>query len=226
MGVNSILSTRCDTWCHKRCSGLQRVVGVADFVCPACASPPPQRDDDSIILNEDTIQEVQHFCYLGDVLDRDAGVERSVRARISAAWAKWRELASLLCNRAIPVKSRAQVYSSCIRPVMCYGAETWALTNRMETLLRSTDRRMLRYLSGVRWQDNVRSQDILTRTGLMDIRGQLRQQRLRGLATQRELKKEECYAQQCSMRHPGEDLLADRGSRGGNVLRRIWMLST
>ena len=88
VGVNSIICTRCDTWCHKRCSGLQRVVGVADFMCPACASPPPQRDDDSIILNEDTMQEMQHFCYLSDVLDRDAGVERSVRARISAAWAK------------------------------------------------------------------------------------------------------------------------------------------
>ena len=32
------------------------------------------------------IEVVQEFSYLGDVLDCEAGVERAVRARVSAAW--------------------------------------------------------------------------------------------------------------------------------------------
>ena len=32
------------------------------------------------------IEEVQEFGYLEDVLDCEAGVERAVRARVSAAW--------------------------------------------------------------------------------------------------------------------------------------------
>ena len=40
------------------------------------------------------IEEVQKFCYLGDVLDCEAGVKRAVRARVSAAWKEWRDMAS------------------------------------------------------------------------------------------------------------------------------------
>ena len=44
------------------------------------------------------IEEVEKFCYLGDIVDCEVGVERSVRARIAAAWSKWREIRSLLTN--------------------------------------------------------------------------------------------------------------------------------
>ena len=51
------------------------------------------------------IEEVQEeFCYLGDVLDCEAGVERAVRARVSAAWKKWRDMAGLLTDKRIPLR--------------------------------------------------------------------------------------------------------------------------
>lgn len=34
------------------------------------------------------IEEVHEFCYLGDVLDCEAGAERAVTARVAAAWKK------------------------------------------------------------------------------------------------------------------------------------------
>lgn len=40
---------------------------------------------------------------------------RVVRARLAAAWKKWREIASLLVNQSIPLKSRGGVYETCIR---------------------------------------------------------------------------------------------------------------
>ena len=36
VGSNSILCTKFNNWCHKRCSGLKRVVGVPNFQCPEC----------------------------------------------------------------------------------------------------------------------------------------------------------------------------------------------
>ena len=41
---------------------------------------------------------VSQICYLGDVLDSEGGAERAVRARVAAAWAKWREISGLLLN--------------------------------------------------------------------------------------------------------------------------------
>ena len=67
----------------------------------------------------------------------------------SGEWGKWKEITSLLVNRGIPLHHRGKVYEACIRSVMLYRVETWALTARLEGILLSCDRRMLRYMAGV-----------------------------------------------------------------------------
>ena len=76
---------------------------------------------DGIALGGQT-EKVQEFCYLGNVLDCEAGVERAMRARVSAAWKEWRVMASLLTDQRTPL--RTSVHESCIRSVMLYGSET------------------------------------------------------------------------------------------------------
>ena len=36
----------------------------------------------------DVVEEVESFCYLGSVLDRERGVEIAARASVAEAWAK------------------------------------------------------------------------------------------------------------------------------------------
>ncbi len=124
------------------------------------------------------LKEVQQFCYLGDVLDCEAGVERALRARVAAARQRWREVASLLVNRSIGLKSRGKVYEACVRSVLLYGAETWSLTDRLMDLLRSCDCRMLRYMAGVRWQDRW-SKKVAEMCGVEGLSFKLRKRRLR-----------------------------------------------
>ncbi len=86
---------------------------------------------------------VDSFCYLGDVIRCEGGAEAAVRGRIVCVWKSWRELASLLVNQNIPLNSRAQVYRACVRSVLLYGAETWAMMKQLEALLIRCDVRML-----------------------------------------------------------------------------------
>ena len=44
-----------------------------------------------------------------------------MRARVGAAWGKWKEIARLLVDRGIPLHHRGKVYEACIRSVMLYG---------------------------------------------------------------------------------------------------------
>ena len=44
----------------------------------------------------------------------------AVRTRVNASWKKWRDMASLLTDKKIPLKIRGSVYESSIRPVMLY----------------------------------------------------------------------------------------------------------
>ena len=154
---------------------------MENFICPACKrrQEGERREDDSIVLESATLEEVENFCYLGNVLDSEGGKEMAVRRRVEVAWQKWREISSLLVNSGIPVKSRANVYEACIRPVMLYGSETWPLTERMKNIVRGTDRRMLRYVAGVRWQDWIPSVVVLESCGLEDVESVLRRNRLK-----------------------------------------------
>ena len=175
---NSILCTQCNKWVHKRCSGLASIY-VPDYICPTCMNPPQTISSESIQIQGGIIEEVESFCYLGDVLDRTCSADAAASARISAAWAKWREINSLLCNKGIPLRARARVYEACIRSVMLYGSETWPCTKKLEDMLLRSDRRMIRLMCGVTLQTRVPSEDLLHNSGLVDIRTVLKRNRLR-----------------------------------------------
>ena len=66
------------------------------------------------------VGEVKQFCYHGDVLACGGGSERAIRARLEAAWGKWKKIVSLLVNRSIPLHHCRKVYEACIRSVMLY----------------------------------------------------------------------------------------------------------
>ena len=152
VGVNSILCIDCNKWCHKRCSRLRNLNGVENFRCPSCLGREERmvEEEDGIRVHEYVLKQVDHFCYLGDTLDCEGGVERAVRTRIASAWGKWREIAGLLLNKSIPLQNRAKVYDACIRPVILYSAETWPLTQKLEEVLKRCDYRMLRFMAGVK----------------------------------------------------------------------------
>ena len=124
-------------------------------------------------------EEVKTFTYLGDIVDRDGGVERAVRGRVTVAWSKLREIAGLLCNRRIPLRNRSSIYEAFVKSVVLYGSETWPLTQHKERSLVSCDRRMLRYMAGVRLQEHVPSSTVAERCGLRQNSDVLRTRRLR-----------------------------------------------
>ena len=131
---------------------------------------------------------MDHFCYLGDMLSCEGGAERAAKVRTAMAWKKWRDVAGLLTNRNVPIESRGNIYKACIRPVLLYGVETWSITRKIEQHLQACDRRMLRYMAGVRLADRVRSEDIERTCGVKSLLFTVRENRLRwfGHAKRRE----------------------------------------
>ena len=99
-GANSTFCIRCNKWVHGRCLSEHRMMSVVGFRCSTCLQPPRTVSDESIMVKNGTIEEVESFCYLGDVLDRGCTADAAVRARILAAWGKWREISRLICHSA------------------------------------------------------------------------------------------------------------------------------
>ena len=183
VGSNSILCTQCSKWCHQRCSGHSRQqinpLTAASFVCPSCVRGPTIGSEPPLSIDGSCVQLVDHFCYLGDMLSCEGGAERALVVRVAAAWRKWRDIASLLTNGHIPLRSRGSIYSACIRPVLLYGTETWSFTKRMEDRMQACDRRMLRYMAGVTLADRIPSEEVASRCGVEEVAALMRRGRLR-----------------------------------------------
>ncbi|CAK1596411.1 unnamed protein product [Parnassius mnemosyne] len=66
--------------------GLKLNVAKTEYM--ACNST----DLMSLLIGDDTVERTDNFRYLGSVLDASGDIDRDIKARISAAWAKWREI--------------------------------------------------------------------------------------------------------------------------------------
>ena len=136
------------------------------------------RNHGNIIIKDKSnaqLKQVKSFKYLGTTLNETGGSEDAVRARVSAAWFKWKEMSGVIQDKRIPRKLKVTV----IRPVLLYGAETWTLRRKEEQLLETTEMRMLRRIKRVTIRDRIRSSDMRQELGVKGIVEIARQSRLR-----------------------------------------------
>ena len=141
-GSNSILYTHCLGWVHKKCSGLKGPLKAnPHFKCLRCAGvarPIDGRPLTEVGTGDDKLEVVTDFCYLGDMLSSGGGCELAAGTRCKTAWKQIRELLPILTNKHISTATRGRVYSSCVRSVLLYGSETWAVSaNTLKKLQRN-----------------------------------------------------------------------------------------
>ncbi|KAJ8710818.1 hypothetical protein PYW08_009333 [Mythimna loreyi] len=130
-------------------------------------------------IGEDTVERTEQVRYLGSVLHESGDVDCDVESRISAAWAKWREVAGVICDPKMPVRLKGQVYKTIIRPVLLYGSEAWPVLERHKQSLRVTEMNMLRWMSGVSRKDRIKNSRIRGSLQVRDIADKLQEGRLR-----------------------------------------------
>ena len=54
-------------------------------------------------------------------------LEQAVAARVREAWMKFRELGGILCTQSSSLRMKGVVYRACVRSMLTYGAESWAM---------------------------------------------------------------------------------------------------
>ena len=69
-------------------------------------------------LDEDNIEIVVKFAYLGNVLSTEGKAQEAVRSRIIFGWMKFKEVSSVLCNKYMSLKIRGALYKSYVRSAL------------------------------------------------------------------------------------------------------------
>src|SRR5437899_2975238 len=131
VGVNSICCSSCKKWIHKGCSGvvgnLQKMVS---FTCRNCTEGGAEVADEVkqfVLENNDKIEVVEKFCYLGVVIGKGGGAEESSIARVGCAWGKFMDLKMLLTVRGASLRTKGKIYIVCVQRVLVYSSETWPM---------------------------------------------------------------------------------------------------
>ena len=70
---------------------------------------------------EDVLEELEKYCYLGDMISCYGGASQAVSARIRSGWKKFRELSGALVRKqGLSLKQQLKIYQCCFRPVLLY----------------------------------------------------------------------------------------------------------
>ena len=108
VGCTSIQCTKCQRWAHCCCSDVPRQVSLLScqnvFNCSVEEKLEFKR-------GENVLEEVEKFCYLGDMISCYDGASEAVSARIGSAWKKFSELSGVLVwKQDLSVKQQGKIY--------------------------------------------------------------------------------------------------------------------
>ena len=172
---------------------LQRMLTVVDWVCKkwgmaisvekskvltvGCADVCT-----AIQLNNQSLEEVESFTYLGSSIDKSGKASTEVDTRIEKggrAYQMWRKKVFRSANLSKATKMR--VFRTLVMSVLLYGAETWTITQKDLRKLRTFHLKCLRDILGVTRWDKIRNENILRSANEVSIEDQLKHLRLQWL---------------------------------------------
>ena len=78
------------------------------------------------------LKQAREFKYLGSEKDSEGGTASAIKQKIKAAWMEWREVTGIICDRKMPRKLKCKICKTVVRPVLLYGAESWAVVKKDE----------------------------------------------------------------------------------------------
>ena len=150
--TESKLGDMCGTF-SASCDLFSLQINVKKTVALATNAPPP-----CIQINDETLKEVDKFCYLCSMIDKsaEAAAHDGKVANIYAELQTWG-----WCNKYLTIHTKVKIYESCVLPSLLYGSEMWASHTSMEHKLNVFQVHCLGMLSGESWKDKISNEQIL-----------------------------------------------------------------
>ena len=95
------------------------------------------------------LEEVDCFKYLGSQVAADGGCERNVVHRMNEGYRAWGAWKSVLSNRGLGIKAEKCLYEGVIVPTALYGEEAWGMRSSERRKVNVHEMKCLRSLGGV-----------------------------------------------------------------------------
>ena len=111
------------------------------------------RSSEPISLESGTVEEVQHFIYLGSNISTNGGADKDVELRINKARHAFRTLRPMWLSSQLSIKTKIRIFNTTVKTVLLYGCETW---KKLQVFTNSR----LKYILKVWWPNKILNKEL------------------------------------------------------------------
>ena len=115
---------------------------------------------DPITLRGETIEDVEHFTYLGSNISRDGGADRDIEFRIGKAQLAFRILRPIWLSKQLSNNTKLRIFNTNVKTVLLYGSETWKTTEGLTSKLQVFVNKCLRYILKLWWPIKTTNEEL------------------------------------------------------------------
>ena len=119
----------------------------------------------NIFVENEILEQLDTFKYLGQLITPDAKNEKEIRARIAMAKGRFEKMYKLFESKQLSLKLKLRMINCYIYSILLYGCETWTLTKVLCDRLEACEMYFLRRMGKISWQQKVTNEQVLKKFG-------------------------------------------------------------
>ena len=114
-----------------------------------------------IVIDNNQIEQVGSFVYLGQTITEDATSDTEIRKRIAMAKGAFSNIRPLLTNSNISLGTRLRVVKCYIWSLLLYGCETWTVNKTTESKIKAFEMWTYRRMLKISWKEKKPNKTVL-----------------------------------------------------------------
>ncbi|VDO75968.1 unnamed protein product [Schistosoma margrebowiei] len=108
-----------------------------------------------ITLDDETLEDVESFTYLGSIINEQGGSDADVKARIGKAWAAFLQLKNIWNSKQLSNNIKVRIFNTNANSVLLYGAEVWRTTITIIKKVQVFINSCLRKILNIHWPNTI-----------------------------------------------------------------------
>jgi hypothetical protein len=117
-----------------------------------------------IKIQNEEIEYVKEFTYLGNRVDKNGGTEKDIKSRTSRAQIASRSLHKIWQPNNLSLRTKLRLFNTNVKSILLYGAETWKTTKNLINEIQAFINRCLRRILKIHWPKKVSNEELYRKT--------------------------------------------------------------